>query len=84
MKTAVIFGAGDTGRRIYADCSKIYRISCYIDSNYQNKTEGVNGLSVLNPSVVLAEGNFDAVILASVPGYDSLLTMCKEFGIGSD
>lgn len=40
MKTAVIFGAGGTGRRIYAECSKTYSITCYIDSNYQNKMGG--------------------------------------------
>lgn len=41
-------------------------------------------MPVLDPSVVLAEENFDVIILASVPGYDALLTMCKEFGIESD
>lgn len=82
MKTAVIFGAGGTGKAIYPEVAKEYQVLCYIDNDYQNRG-GMYGLPVKNPATVLEMGEFDDVILASVPGYDSLLSMCERYGIGS-
>jgi hypothetical protein len=79
-----IFGCGDIGNNIVANSNNEFEILGFLDNNSRlwNK-KLATGLTAYNPEKVL-EGDFDAVIVASIGGFREIHEQLMKMGVSRD
>lgn len=80
MKKVFIFGAGGTGQRVEELLKNKYDIVGYVDNDTTKWKTQVNGVKVYGPSV-LAESEFDYVVLGTLMGYEEIQDQLEKLGI---
>jgi len=83
MKKIIIFGAGPTGRRAYDFYREFCDIIAFADNNEMLHGTDIDGISVISAEQI-SEISYDFIIIASVPGYDSICQQLESCGIGQE
>lgn len=80
MKKIIIFGAGPTGKRMYDFYKDICEIVAFTDNNEKLHGTEYNGIPIVAP-YILKDAQYDFIVIASVPGYDSIYHQLQEIGV---
>ena len=70
------FGAGPTGKRAYAFYREFCDVVAYADNNEAIQETDIGGVPVVSAEQIVNMA-YDYIVIASVPGYDSI---CRQFG----
>lgn len=82
MEKLVIFGATQTGRKIYQEMKDRYHVVGFADNNaslWQSGTT-IDGIPVIDPNR-LPDMEFDRIVIASITGREDILTQLRAMGI---
>lgn len=79
MKKVIIFGASDTGRRIYHEIEHKYEIVAFVDENCKLHGERLHGIEVVSP-MQMGQFTYDYIILAVLSGYERIREMLISTG----
>lgn len=80
MKKIIIFGAGPTGKRAYDFYKDYCDIIAFADNNEVLHGTVVDGIPVI-PAEQIKNREYDYIIIASVPGYESICQQIKHYGV---
>lgn len=80
MKNIIIFGAGPTGKRAYEFYQEFCKIVAFADNNTLLQGTFIDGISVISAEQIKNIA-YDYIIIASVPGYDSIYHQIVNEGI---
>jgi len=80
MEKVICFGAAGGAKRLYSDISQKYQIIAFTDNDSQKWGGRINEIPILSPSECFFK-DFDAVIITSAPGLESIKKQCLELGI---
>ena len=80
MKKIIIFGAGPTGKRAYDFYKDYCDIIAFADNNEVLHGTVVEGIPVI-PAEQIKNREYDYIIIASVPGYESICQQIKHYGV---
>ncbi|MCM1154902.1 MAG: hypothetical protein NC392_06010 [Roseburia sp.] len=80
MKKAVIFGAGQLGKKIYGDICGKYNILAFLDNFEKRQGTEVEGVKVYKPEYI-REMEYDCVFIGSMTGHDEMIEQMKEYGV---
>lgn len=81
MKKAIIWGGGGTGKKIKSEVCKLYDVVCFVDSDPRKWGCSIEDIPIKNPYDAITEGEYDYVIVASLPGYDFIISKLAEYGV---
>lgn len=80
MYNVVLFGAGESGRRVFHMLKEKYNIICFVDNDPTKQGEECCGVPVYLPDR-LAEMNFDWIYPTMVVGLGDILDQLTEIGV---
>lgn len=80
MKKIIIFGAGPTGKRAYEFYQEFCEVAAFADNNTLLQGTFIDGISVISAEQI-KDIAYDYIIIASVPGYDSIYHQIVNEGI---
>ena len=80
MKKIIIFGAGPTGKRADEFYQEFCEIAAFADNNTLLQGTFIDGISVISAEQI-KDIAYDYIIIASVPGYDSIYHQIVNEGI---
>ena len=80
MKKIIIFGAGPTGKRAYEFYQEFCEVAAFADNNTLLQGTFIDGISVISAEQI-KDIAYDYIIIASVPGYDSIYHQIVSGGI---
>lgn len=80
MKKIIIFGAGPTGKRAYEFYQEFCEVVAFADNNTLLQGTFIDGISVISAEQI-KDIAYDYIIIASVPGYDSIYHQIVNEGI---
>lgn len=80
MKKIIIFGAGPTGKRAYEFYQEFCEVAAFADNNTLLQGNFIDGISVISAEQI-KDIAYDYIIIASVPGYDSIYHQIVNEGI---
>lgn len=79
---AVIWGGGGTGQRILSSVQEKYDVLFFIDSDSKKWGYKINDYEIYPPTK-LTDTDYDWIIVASLPGYDTIMNKVLEMSIDS-
>lgn len=82
-KTAVIYGATTTGKRVYEQIKDKYEIMYFVDGNPAIIGEKIDGLEIKGREFVLEEKP-DIVVMGLLTGYEEAVKYLLDNGIGEE
>lgn len=80
MCTAIIFGASDTGKRIFGNVAKKYNILAITDNDSRKWGQYLQGVKIISP-VEAVKLCADVYIIASLPGLKAIKKQLNELQI---
>ena len=72
MKKAVIFGAGQLGKKIYEDISGKYNVVAFLDNYEKRQGKEYKGIRVYKPEYI-REIQYDNIFIGSMTGHDEMI-----------
>ena len=83
MTRAVIYGATDTGKRIYEEIKESCEVIMFLDDDARKwGTEVVDGIKAFDPAMIRKE-DFDEVFVGVLTFYQEVMERLRSFGIPS-
>lgn len=82
-KQVYIFGAGQTGLKIYREVQKDMEIIGFLDNNELKHGSYIEGIPVLGDAGYLRDRKFDKVIIGSLPGFRVMNQELENQGVPS-
>lgn len=82
MKTAIIFGAGGTGRKVFSMIQDEYEVLCFIDNSVDKENTEVCGKRVYLPQM-LPNLEYDVIFIGTLMGLAEVKNQLAEVGIGA-
>ena len=83
MKKIIIFGAGPTGKRAYAFYRELCDVVAYADNNEAIQGTDIGGVPVVSAEQIV-NMDYDYIVIASVPGYDSICLQLENYGVAQE
>lgn len=83
MKKIIIFGAGPTGKRAYEFYNEFCEIIAFADNNALLCGKTINDVPVITAEQI-DNIEYDYIVIASVPGYDSICEQLRNYGIAME
>lgn len=80
MKKAVIFGAGQLGRKIYEDIRGRYDVLAFLDNFEKRQGTKYEGIPINKPDCI-KEIQFDYIFIGSKTGHDEMIEQLLEYGV---
>lgn len=79
MKTAVIYGATGTGKRVYQEIQNKYDVKYFVDGNSEIVGTKNGALEVKEPSAIMSDCP-DIVVMGILTGYEDAVQYLIEHG----
>lgn len=83
MEKAIIFGATDTGRRIYEDIKNSVEVIFFVDQDSKHWGGAVDGIPI-KPPVDIVSTNFDFIYVGVLTFYQEVCLLLKNMGVPAD
>ena len=80
MEKAVIFGAGQLGKKIYNDISNKYEVLAFFDNFEKRQGTEYEGIKIYKPEY-MKKMQFDYIFIASMTGHDEMIEQILENGV---
>lgn len=84
MIKAILFGAGESGRKLLPDVAKKFEIIAFTDNDKRKWGNKFENLPIYPPEECLTKLDFQYVIVSSTFGLDSIKKQCMDNGITED
>ena len=80
MRKAILFGAAGSGKRLFGVVSQKYEVIAYTDNAPEKWGGFCNNVRIISPQEI-KNTNFDAVVITSLPGLESITAQLIDMGI---
>lgn len=84
MIKAIMFGAGESGRKLLPDVAKKFEIIAFTDNDERKWENRFENIPIYSPEECLTRLDFQYVIISSTFGLDSIKKQCMDKGITED
>lgn len=82
MDEIILFGAGNTGKRVYGELTSKFKICCFLDNDRDKWNTIFDGIEVLKPSIEnIQKYNFQYILICSVYGKEKIREQLLKLGI---
>ena len=83
MEKAIIFGATDTGKRIYEDIKNNVEVIFFVDEDSKHWGGQVDGIPI-KPPADIASAHFDFIYVGVLTFYQEVCLLLKNMGVPTD
>lgn len=85
MDEIILFGAGNTGKRVYKELGAQFKICCFLDNDKEKWNTIFDGIDILEPNLNNIEKyNFQYILICSVYGKERIREQLLELGIAEN
>lgn len=80
MTTAIVFGAGGTGRRVYEMIKSFVSVKAFVDNDSGKWGGYYDGIQISNPEILKTE-KYDVIYLGTLMGLNEVQKQLQEFNV---
>lgn len=82
MEKVIIFGATDTGQRVYNDIKDSFNVVLFVDEDSKKWDTEINGIAIKSPEEIF-EWEFDYIYIGVLTYYQEVVAKLRKLGVPS-